>query len=401
MTAPAEPPDPASPRRRAPRRFGGALVLRIALIALLLLGCLAIGPGARHARAASLLLQFSSPPGSARTAGLDRAIDEASFTLDAPSGPTRAKLYLPHDVAHPPGVVLIPGVHHLGVDEPRLRRFAQAIATSGVAVMTPELKELTEYRIEAASIGTIGAAAHDLARRLHRQRVGVMGMSFAGGLSLLAAADPDPKSAIGFVVAVGAHDDLSRVARFFATDTIEEPNGAVVHMKAHEYGMLVLVHAHVEDFFPAEDAEVARETLKLWLWEDRDAARQREKALSAKGRTEMDRLLAGRDADAAREVLASVDRHAEAMKDVSPHGHLGAIHVPVYLLHGAGDSVIPPAETEWLASEVPPAWLRSALVSPAIQHVELQGEPTFSERFALVHFMAGILAECGDEVGSE
>lgn len=382
--------------RDAPRRPTNARPLRLVAIALIVSLVLGAGPGARHARAASLLLRFS-----AGTPGLSHEVDEDAFILQAPTGPTRARLYLPSGVVRAPGVVLIPGVHHLGVDEPRLQRFARAIASAGVAVMTPEIRELTEYRIEPASIGTIGAAAHDLARRLGRERVGVMGMSFAGGLSLLAAADPDPKSAIGFVVAVGAHDDLPRVARFFATDEIAEPNGAVVHMKAHEYGMLVLVHAHVEDFFPKEDESVARETLKLWLFEERAAAREAEKGLSAKGREEMDRLLGGRDARAAEEVLASVKLHEASMADVSPHGHLGSIHVPVYLLHGAGDSVIPPAETHWLASEVPQAWLRSALVSPAIQHVELEGEPSIEERFALVHFMAGVLAECGDETKVE
>ena len=44
-------------------------------------------------------------------------------------------------------------------------------------------------------------------------------MSFAGGLSLLAAADPRFAEDVGFVVAVGAHHDLARVSRFFATDS--------------------------------------------------------------------------------------------------------------------------------------------------------------------------------------
>ena len=78
---------------------------------------------------------------------------------------------------------------------------------------------------------------------------------------------------------------------------------------------------------------------------------------------------------------------------VSPRGHLGSIRVPVFLLHGQGDTVIPAAETLWIASEVPPAELRAALVSPAIIHVEIQGEPPLGEKWALVHFMAGILDE--------
>jgi hypothetical protein len=32
-------------------------------------------------------------------------------------------------------------------------------------------------------------------------------------------------------------------------------------------------------------------------------------------------------------------------------------------------------------------------VSPAIVHVEIHGEPPLGEKWALIHFMAGVLAE--------
>src|SRR5205823_3807992 len=105
-------------------------------------------------------------------------------------------------------IVLAHGVHRLGIEEPRLQRFARAIAASGVVVMTPEIAELTDYRVDPRSIDTLGAAAHSLRERTHAP-VGLMGMSFAGGLSLLATADPAYAPDIAFVVAIGAHDDLA------------------------------------------------------------------------------------------------------------------------------------------------------------------------------------------------
>ena len=56
-----------------------------------------------------------------------------------------------------------------------------------------------------------------------------------------------------------------------------------------------------------------------------------------------------------------------------------------------GDNVIPPSETAWLAQEVPARWLRAKLISPAISHVELDARS--SDRFALVNWMAALLAE--------
>ncbi len=98
------------------------------------------------------------------------------------------------------------------------------------------------------------------------------------------------------------------------------------------------------------------------------------------------------------ELLAEIASHAEDMKQVSPHGHLGGLRANVYLLHGEGDTVIPATETQWLAREVPPGRLRSALVSPAIEHVDLKN-PSLGDKWALVHFMGRVLAEA-DEGGS-
>jgi pimeloyl-ACP methyl ester carboxylesterase len=370
---------------------------RALLLFTVLMIVLATEPASSHLRASSLLLRFATPDAPTFVARLGvHVVDESAFVLAAPTGPTRARLYVPRGVPDAPGVVVLHGVHRLGVDEPRLGRFARAIASSGVVVLTPEVKELTEYRIDAASIGTIGAASRHLATMLNRTGVGVLGMSFAGGLTLLAAADPRWESTISFVVAVGAHDDLSRVLRFFAEDKIAYPDGHLLEMKAHDYGMLVLVHSHVEDFFAAEDVEVARDAIRLWLWERPDEARARAHAMSAPGRAKLERFFV-KDPALAPELLAVIAKYEGSTLGVSPHLHLGSIHVPVFLLHGAGDSVIPPTETLWLARDVPAPWLRATLVSEAIQHVEIHGEPSVHQRWQLVDFMSQVLDEAEAE----
>ena len=48
---------------------------------------------------------------------------------------------------------------------------------------------------------------------------------------------------------------------------------------------------------------------------------------------------------------------------------------------------------EWLAREVPPSMLRSALVSPALVHVEMGPGTPVGQQWDLVHFMAGVLEE--------
>jgi pimeloyl-ACP methyl ester carboxylesterase len=325
------------------------------------------------------------------------AVDDERITFDRNGESIAARLYVPRGVAHPPGVVLVHGVHHLGIEEPRLERFARAVAASGVVVMTPAVTELSDYRVAPRSILTTGAAVEALRARLGVEKVGLMGMSFGGGVSLLAAADERFAEHVSFVVAVGAHDDLRRVSRFFVTNEIAEPSaqaGTSTTTKwiAHGYGVMVLVYSHVEDFFPAEDVPAAREALKLWLWEQREDARTAAQNLSPRSKEKIDKLFGDGVASLRDELLGEIAKHDADMDAVSPHGHLAAIRANVYLLHGAGDTVIPKAETMWLAQDVPPARLRQALVSSALEHVELRS-PSAAQKWALVHFMGQVITE--------
>lgn len=380
--------------KKTKRRLGR----RVLLIALVVLA-FAIGPAFLHARAAALMLRFSSsdaPTGFA-TFGMHE-VDEEATTLDLGDGETtRARIYTPRGVSDPPGLVIAHGVHHLGVDEPRLQRFSRAIASAGVVVYTPELKELADYRIDVRSNKSIGRAAIELKQRVHRTTVGVMGLSFAGGLAMLVAADPQWAGSISFVVAVGAHDDLPRVARFFATNEIPEADGTTLKMHAHDYGAVVLVYSRPDLFFPDKDVVLARDALKKWLWEDQDGARKIEEGMTPAGKAKMDLIFDHREDILAPELLAFIARVEPAMKKVSPHGNLEGLRAHVYLLHGAGDSVIPPSETRWLAVDAPADTVKAALVSNAIQHVELEGKPAYKEQWDLVHFMAMLLAEADKE----
>jgi dienelactone hydrolase len=365
---------------------------RYALFALAIAAVLLFRPARDHLRAASLLVRFADANAKGALAELDRhPVDAEAAMLALPGGgAVRVRTYVPRGVSDPPGVVLLHGVHRLGIDEPRLVRFATTVAASGVVVMTPELHELTDYRIDAASVPVIGAAAKSLHARTRRARgVGVMGMSFAGGLALIAAADESFAKDIAFVLAVGAHDDLARVLRFFTTAKVVRPDGGEEEMQPHEYGILVLVYSHVEAFFAPEDVVEAREALRMWLWEDRETAQRRIANLSPAGRAKM-KLLEDHDLKAlAPELQAEIARQKDRLAAVSPSAHAKSVHAPVLLLHGAGDSVIPPAETLWLARDF--ATTEHALVSSAIQHVELHGEPSALDQWRLVHFMAEVL----------
>src|SRR5262249_10835329 len=187
----------------------------------------------------------------------------------------------------------------------------------------------------------------------------------------------------------GAHDDMNRVARFFAANMIEKPDGSAAPFQAHEYGVLVLAYSHLEDFFSQKDIPVAREALRKWLWEEPDA-QQVAQGLSPAGREQLDQLLHHRDLLQPK-LFKEIEQHRDEMQAVSPRGQISKLQVPVYLLHGTGDSIIPASETLWLAKDVPQQELKSVLISPALIHVDMEHTVPLSEKWELVDFLAQVL----------
>ena len=361
----------------------------------LLGGALAYHPAIVHLRALYVLEKLNDPKARPAVAPLvERGYDESEFQVATPTGPMRARLYLPHHPTGKPGIVVVHGVHFDGIDDPRMRAFAAALAGTGVPVLTPHVTALTQLRVEPGEIDLIGVAAQELARRTGA-KVGVMSLSFAGGLALLAAADPRYQPSIAYVFSVGGHDDMARVARFYATDEDPRPDGSAEHLRAHPYGAMIVIYTHPEDFFSPEEAPVAKEALRLALDEKEDAARAQAAELSDASRAQLESLAVHWNAtpELRAALLRSIERHRDEYAAVSPAGRLAQLDVPVYLLHGQADDVIPSAESLWLAHELPPASVRALLLSKAISHVETGGKPTAHDQWELVHFLARVLDE--------
>jgi len=318
-------------------------------------------------------------------------IDTTIITLPLPSGPVRARLYTPKRHPQAPGLVVLHGVHYLGMDEPRMIAFASALSSCGLRVLTPELPGIKDYHIDAASIRTIGESAQWMAKQTGAP-VGVLALSFSGGLALVAAADPAFQPSFKFVFAIGSQDSLPRVARYFQTGEDARPDGSIEKLPAHEYGPLVLEYEYVEDYVPAADVPALRAVLRAHLYEDGPAEKLAIAALTPT-QVEETKALLNASLPATRALLAaSTLKHTAEMLALSPDSKLRTLTTPVYLLHGQGDNIIPAAETLWMASELPPHTLKAALVSPILSHVNFDGgKPTLGDQWRLLHFFALIM----------
>ena len=380
-----------SPKRRRARNFAKVLFIGLPIAGLLGFGLNALR---YDLRSYSLLVHFLNPQASGLFLRLEtRPVETLEIAIPGARGDFRARLYTPIGISHPPGMIVVHGIHHLGIDEPRLMGFARAAAGSGFAVLTPEVAALADYRVDGDSIATIGESAAWLQKQLGTSPVTVVGVSFAGGLSLLAACDPRYAPHIRSLFLMGAYDDLGRVSRFLATSQAELPDGRFEPYRAHDYGAAVFVYSHLDQFFAMNDLVVAHEALRDWLWERPQDAASLLARLSPAGRSTMDLLLARRIDQLRPRILDAIQADQSQLSAISPQGKLGGLRVPVFILHGATDDIIPSTESLWLEKEIPQPYLRSVLITPAFSHVDPEKSATWRDELRLVGFLAGVMHE--------
>lgn len=367
-----------------PRRGFRRVVLTLVLLVVVLVLGLEVD---RHLRAAGALARFgdaATATGVTAWVASYRVTDFEVQQSEVAGRPVRT--YRPE---RPGGaqLVLAHGMHPMGFDEPRLVALASALAASGIVVHTPDQPRLKALSLDPRTAPELSETMRALMQREGRGPLGVMAISFAGGLALCAAsADPD---AFAFVVPVGAHHDLTRVVRWFAGEDARGPGGETVTHLPHPYGVGLLVNADPARFFPAADARAAGEALDLALHDHRREANARAAALSPEAQAV---LREAREPSRPTSLAAGlrsllVDRR-ETFEQASPAGRLRNLRVPVMVLHGAEDPIVPPTEGMYLVRELPPG--TRLLISPALRHAET-AETGLGEQLALVHFIADVL----------
>lgn len=347
-------------------RLAVALAVFGALVALLWT------PAAAHLAAARLLTGVSDPAPPPYTNPRDETIAGLRSRTYGQGAP----------------LLLVHGVHPRGIEEPRLVRFAQLLAKEGFRVTTPELESLTRFRVEAEAAARIAACARALADREGAARIGVVGISFGGGLALLAAAD-EPR--IGAVLAIGAHHDARRLARWWTGASIRGPDGDTRARSPEPYGREVLAHLYAEAYFGEASAAGARAAIEARLRGDREALRQHRETLSIETRAALDALSNG----ASSALGGIVEAHDQDLAAASPAGRIGDVEASVFLLHGADDPLVAPSESAWIERELAPARRGGLVVTPLLRHAERE-DVGLLEELRVVHLVAGALRALRD-----
>jgi dienelactone hydrolase len=387
----------------------------LALLAAVAIGLL--GPSAcRDGHGLSLVIRGGDLRGALRSvAELDTvALVERRVRIPMAGGSIAGRVYLPAHGSNQT-VLLVSGLHPGGIDEPRLMALSRELARSRVTVVTPDIPELSRFEITPGLTDHIEQAAVWLAtdRELSPTgRIGLLGISFSGGLAIVAAGRPSLRGRLSYVFALGGHDDLPRVLTYLCTG-IEggrsigpwQPlNPSTVRRPPHDYGVAIVLMNVVDHLVPTEQVGPLRDAVRRFLGAshlegfDRAAAEREFAALRTLAAGLPPPAAALLDAVNTRDVahlgaqlLPYVASHVEAAA-LSP-SRSPAPGAPVFLLHGRHDTVIPAAESVYLAERLRKAQVPvRVMLTDLISHAEADQPPRVADVWRLARFWGELLA---------
>ena len=136
--------------------------------------------------------------------------------------------YAPAGFASAPNIAPGSGLHPSASPNRALVRLARQLSASGLSHQ-PDIPELSQFEIPRHY--RCDRTERHLARYASGlapdHRVGMMGISFSGGLSIVAAGRPSLTDRVAYVFSSGGHDDLTRVLRYLCTGTAPFPHQPV------------------------------------------------------------------------------------------------------------------------------------------------------------------------------
>lgn len=359
--------------------------------------------------ATALILRAAETPGLLGQVARwqSRSVSDSIEQIPIRDRSIRVRVFRPAGASRGAALV-VSGVHPAGIEEPRLLALARDLAGTGITVVTPEIPDLLSFRLTARVTNAIEDAALWILKRQDLfgiSPIAMMGVSFSGGLSIVAAGRPALRDRVAYVLSFGGHDNLPRVLRYLCTGVEPALSGnSGQTRRPNNYALTVVLHQAAELAVPAEQVGGLRQGIETFLRAsalDRTDRKQAERTFSEA------RALQMRMPEPSARLMKHVnDRDVAALgRALSPYlDQLGqdpslspdrsaAPSAPVYLLHGRHDNVIPAVETVLLARHLEKRTRVRYLISGFLTHVDVSARPTGQDTWRMIAFWKAVLGE--------
>ena len=311
--------------------------------------------------------------------------------------PLEGTLLLPRIRRGPvPGWIAVGGISKMGRHHPQLVRFARALASSGAAVLVPEIPEWRRLSVVpdvAAPTIEGGLALLEEREEVRDGKAGLIGFSFGAPQVALAATREDVADRVAGIVLFGGYCCLERTVVCQLTGD-HEWDGTDYSLSPDPYGGWIVAGNHLTDVEGFEDeTDVARALMELaaaastnrisaWDPHHDELIRQLREALPERRRHHFDLFATptGVVRPSSEERLAMARKLAAACRRVAPllepAHELTRVGVPTRLIHGRGDRLIPFTEGMRLRDGLPHRARNGLSVTGLFSHSADRALPT-------------------------
>jgi len=372
--------------------------------------------------ALGFIIRAADLPGTPATVAAWRAnafTRDAEITVPTRGGAIPGRFYRPSRQTRRT-LLLIPGVHRDGINESRLVGLAEDLAATGYGVLTVAAPDLQRFKITPEVTDTIEDAVKWTSEQPEFRtdgKIGIVGISFSGGLSIVAAGRETIRDRVAFVMSFGGHGDLARAMHYLTTGEVlgdlekAKKSSAVLgadHVAVHpphDYGLAVTLLNLADRVVPPDQVAALSKGIDGFLLASSLAVTDPPKAipvfeemkayqltLPEPSKTYM-QYVNDRAVDKLGPILSPVaDALTDhpAMPSLSPERATPPT-APIFLLHGVDDNVIPSVETVLLAEHLKGKAHVEGLLSGLITHAEVNRTATSTEVWRLAKFWRDIM----------
>ncbi|TAL35484.1 MAG: alpha/beta hydrolase [Spirochaetes bacterium] len=279
-------------------------------------------------------------------------------------------------------ILVVHGMAALANRDPRMAAVCKAFAACGYTVVSPFYSDIAAFAISFKTVsgiaGTITALSHDRAL-CPTGRVSLFAPSFSGGMAIIAAALPEVSGIVDSICVVGSYSNVTSAIRYL-----------LGRQDIDDYGRLIILHnfiGHVPGLAGKISGVLRTAILDNGLKRGAPLLPRHLERLNEEERIVFDRLIADPEFRMVQwdTIVKNSGKVKRLLRELSVVGKLKGLKASVALIHGAGDNVIPPEESQLLKESLAEHRVRSRLlITPLISHGDVSlGADALKEAFRL------------------